>query len=65
MGIGDTVGADETVVAEIGITGIVSVEVSSISVDAYAAFAFPSYRLVHEIPDESALKLVVFAVSSS
>ena len=55
--IGNTVGTDQTIIAEVL---VVTVEVTAISVDSYTVFAFPTNGLVYKVPDETALQVGVF-----
>ena len=51
----NAVGTDQAVVAEVLVRGVVGVPVASVAVDRHAVAPLFVQRLVHEIPDESAL----------
>ena len=57
--VGNTVRADEAVVAEILVGGIVAVEVAAVGIDGHAVLVLPPQGLVYEVPDEAALVLGV------
>ena len=59
--IGYAVRADETVVAEVLVTHVEAVKVSSVSVDHPAILPLPTDGLVDEVPDETALVLGILA----
>ena len=61
VGIGVTVGADQTVVAEVVVGCIEAVEVAAVSIDFNSVLAFPANGLVDEVPNETALQVRIFA----
>ena len=58
MGIGVTVGADQTVVAEVVVGCIEAVEVAAVSIDFNSVLAFPANGLVDKVPNETALRMM-------
>ena len=61
VGIRNAVGRDQPVVAEIPVRGVVGVPVAAVAVDHGAVFTRFAQRLVHEVPDESALIVRILA----
>ena len=61
MGIGHAVRIHEAVVAEIGVGGIVIVEIAAVFIDRFSVFADSAYALVHEVPDEASLIFGILA----
>ena len=61
MGIGYAVRADESVVAEIVVGGIETVEIPAIDIYGVTILIFPAQRLVNEVPDISALQFGILA----
>ena len=57
--VGDAVRADEAVVAEVLVGGVVAVEVAAVGIDGHPVLVLPPQGLVHEVPDEAALVLGV------
>ena len=60
MRIRNTVGADQTIVTEVIVRSVKTVEISSVSIDHHAVFSFPAAGLVNEIPDKSTLQIRIF-----
>ena len=56
-----TVRADQTVITEIVITGIETVEVTTISINHLTVFSGPAAWLVNKIPNKTSLILRIFA----
>ena len=59
--IGHTIGVDKSVVAEVVVGSIETVEVASVSIDGYAIFTFPTYRLIDKVPNETTLQVRILA----
>lgn len=54
-------GIDDTVAIEIMVAGGITAEVASVSIYRLALFVLHTQALVHEVPDETALVLRIFA----
>ena len=61
VGIGYAIWADETIVAEVLVTGIRGVEVATVGINHASAFACPADRLIDEVPDKATLVFGIFA----
>ena len=62
MRVGNAVRADQAVVAEVGVGSVIAVEVAAVGIDHHAVLALPADGLVHEVPDEATLELIILAV---
>ena len=61
MRIRNTVGADQPVIAEVDITCIETVEITSVCINHFTVLSGPSARLVNKVPNKSTLVFRILA----